>query len=102
MKQGITNKEQEIIENILNKYEKEYSFYYYGSRVKGTFEKTSDLDILIKGKKEMPLFILEEIKEEFDKSNLPYIVNFSDYNSIDKNFYNIIKKDLVLYNLYSQ
>ena len=99
MKYGITLEEQKIIENILNKY-KEYSFYYYGSRVKGTFEKTSDLDILIKGKEEMPLFILQEIKEEFDKSDLPYIVNFCDYNSIDKNFYDIIEKDLVLYNMF--
>ena len=96
MKQGITNKEQEIIENILNKYEKEYSFYYYGSRVKGTFNKTSDLDILIKGKEEIPLSELVQIKEKMDESKLPYIVNFTDYNIIDENFYNLIKDDLVL------
>lgn len=94
---GITETEQKIIIDILNNYKKEYCFYFYGSRVKGTFEKTSDLDILIKGKKEMPLFILEEIKEKFDASKLPYIVNFSDYYSIDKNFYNRIENDLFPY-----
>ena len=95
MNLGITDTEQEIIKNILKEYQNTYSFYYYGSRVKGTFEKTSDLDILIKGKIEMPISVLSEIKEKFDKSNLPYIVNFSDYNSIEKNFYNLIQKDLI-------
>lgn len=94
---GITEAEQKIIIDILNNYKHEYCFYYYGSRVKGTFEKTSDLDILIKGQKEMPLFLLEDIKEKFDASKLPYIVNFSDYYSIDERFYNRIKNDLFPY-----
>jgi len=92
---GVTEKEQEIIENILKEYRDDYSFFYYGSRVKGNFEKTSDLDILIKGKSEMPLRILSEIKEKFDESSLSYIVNFSDYNAIEKAFYEQIKSTLV-------
>lgn len=95
---GITEKEQKIIERILDKYRKDYAFFYYGSRVKGTFEKTSDLDILVKGKAEMPLAVLQEIKEEFDNSNLPYIVNFSDYYKLDGSFYKRIKLDLIPYN----
>ncbi len=95
---GITEKEQKIIERILDKYRKDYAFFYYGSRVKGTYEKTSDLDVLIKGKAEMPLAVLQEIKEEFDKSDLPYIVNFSDYYKLDSSFYECIKPDLIPYN----
>ena len=34
---------QQIVEEILNKYP--YSFYAYGSRVKGKAEKYSDLDL---------------------------------------------------------
>ena len=44
----------------------------------------------------MPLKDLVELKEKFDESRLPYIVNFTDYNSIDERFYNLIKADLVL------
>ena len=95
---GITEKEQKIIERILDKYRKDYAFFYYGSRVKGTYEKTSDLDVLIKGKAEMPLAVLQEIKEEFDNSDLPYIVNFSDYYKLDSSFYERIKPDLIPYN----
>lgn len=93
---GITAKEQEIIIDILKEYSGKYFFYYYGSRVKGNFNKTSDLDILIKGKEQMPLFELADLREKMDESKLPYIVNFTDYNSIDENFYNLIKSDLIL------
>lgn len=95
---GITEKEQKIIEGILDKYRKDYVFFYYGSRVKGTYEKTSDLDILVKGKAEMPSAVLQGIKEEFDNSDLPYIVNFSDYYKLDGSFYKRIKPDLIPYN----
>ena len=94
---GITDKEQQIIEDILDAYADSYSFYYYGSRVKGNFEKISDLDILIKGEKKMPLLVLSELKEKFDASYLPYIVNFSDYHNITPDFYDHIKQDLVNY-----
>ena len=53
------------------------------------------LDILIKGTSEMPLLDLVELKEKFDESKLPYIVNFTDYNGLDEKFYNLIKNDLV-------
>ena len=43
----------------------------------------------------MPLRNLAELKEKFDKSKLPYIVNFTDYNAIDEKFFNLIKDDLV-------
>lgn len=95
MIKGVTEKEEHIIQNILFPYKKVYDFFYYGSRVKGNFEKTSDLDILIKGKEAFPLNQLETIKILFDNSDLNYIVNFVDYHNIDKNFYELIKKDLV-------
>lgn len=96
MEFGISQIEHSIINDILKAYSSQYQFYYYGSRVKGTFNKTSDLDILIKGKQEMPLSDLVQIREKMDESKLPYIVNFTDYNAIDEKFYNLIKDDLVL------
>ncbi len=92
---GITEKEEKIIIDILKEYRNEFSFYYYGSRAKGNFEKTSDLDILIKGKTKIPLRILQKLKDFFDLSDLPYVVNFSDYHYITSDFYEIIKPSLV-------
>ena len=90
---GITEKEREIINNIINKYP--YEFYAYGSRVKGDFTKGSDLDILIKSDNEIPIKIIEELKLKFNESRIPYIVNITIYSNISDDFYNLIKKDLI-------
>lgn len=90
MIKGITQKENLIIKDILKNYTGK--FYAYGSRVKGDFTPLSDLDILV----ECENFdkIIPELKEKFDNSFLPYIVNFTDKNTINENFYNHIKNDL--------
>lgn len=95
MIKGILKTEENIIKTILSPYLQSYEFYFYGSRVKGTHTKVSDLDILIKGASEIPSDVKEEIKQQFDESALPYIVHFADYQTIDKTFYEIIKKDLI-------
>lgn len=93
---GIKEKEEKIIKKILSNYP--YDFYYYGSRVKGDFTKGSDLDILVKSEKEIPYNELEKLSIEFNASLIPYIVNFSDYNRITPEFYELIKNDLVKVN----
>lgn len=98
MIKGVSEKEENIIKAILAPYLEAYAFYFYGSRVKGTHSKVSDLDILIKGVTEMPLEMIEDLKQQFDESSLPYIVNFSDYHKIDENFYKRIEKDLISIN----
>ncbi len=90
MIKGITNKEYKIVKDILKDYP--YKFYAYGSRVTGDFTPLSDLDILVKSDKFDK--IISELKYKFDRSDLPYVVNFTDYNTIDDHFYNLIKNDL--------
>jgi len=90
MIKGVTEKEYKIISGILQKYSGE--FFAYGSRVKGDFSPVSDLDILVKSDNYEK--IIYDLKNDFDKSYLPYIVNFTDYNNIDEKFYNLIKDDL--------
>ena len=92
---GITETEEQIIKSILNDFTDKYSFYYYGSRVKGNFEKTSDLDILIKGDSKINVSELAELNQKFDNSKLPYVTNLTDYHALDEEFYSLIAKDLV-------
>ena len=93
MIKGVTEKEEEIIKNILKKYP--YEFYYYGSRVKGDFTRGSDLDILLKNETEIPYSLTDDLKTEFNKSLIPYIVNVSVYSNMDKDFYKLIEPSLV-------
>lgn len=91
MIKGVTEEEYSIIKNILKQYP--CKFYAYGSRVKGNFSPLSDLDILVVSDNYDE--IIYKLKDNFDKSRLPYVVNFTNFNSIDKDFYELIKKDLV-------
>lgn len=93
MIKGVNAKEEIIIKSILANYP--YKFFYYGSRVKGNFTKGSDLDILLVSENSVPSDIIEKIELEFNKSLIPYVVNISDYNKLDKSFYNLIEPSLV-------
>lgn len=95
---GVSLHELRVLKDIFVPYQTDFRFACYGSRAKGGFEKTSDLDILICGKTVMPSEMLEEIKQKCDNSCLPYIVNFCDYHKIDPDFYKLIEKDLVFLN----
>jgi len=86
------------IRTILRKYMEKFEFYAYGSRVKGTFQPSSDLDILIKGKAPIDNDTLEEIKLKLDNSDLPFIVHFSDFHTVDEDFYESIKQELLRLN----
>ena len=90
---GITRTQEDIIFRILKDYP--FKFYYYGSRARGNFEPVSDLDILIQGKGEIPLNTINQIESRFDTSDLPFVVNLSDYAGMDKDFFKTIQKDLV-------
>ena len=90
---GITSEEYNIIKSILEQYKNKYEFYFYGSRVRGNFRPLSDLDILVKSKNDIDLNDIDNIKNSFDESILPYVVNLS--YELDEDFYKLIEKDLV-------
>lgn len=92
---GITVDEESIIQTILTPYKNKYDFFYYGSRVKGNYRPLSDLDIMIKGDKEADINDINTIKTNFDNSNLPFIVNISDFYNLEEYFYKLIEQDLV-------
>lgn len=91
MIKGVTNKEYNEIISIISKYNGE--FYAYGSRTKGDYTKASDLDIMIISD-DFDNFIYK-LKEEFDNSHIPYVVNFANKYNLSEDFYNLIKNDLV-------
>jgi uncharacterized protein len=80
-----------IIHQILSKYS--YSFYAYGSRVKGTARKYSDLDLCYR--EEVPSVMVRKIKEEFAESNLPFEVELVNWYHMNPEFQELIKKDLL-------
>lgn len=73
---GGTDGEAAVLKSIFAPYQPTYQFECYGSRVKGGFKKTSDLDVMITDADSGPFDVPDEIKQKCDDSVLPYIVNF--------------------------
>jgi len=59
-----------LLQSILGKYP--YQFYAYGSRIKGTAKKYSDLDLCYR--ENIPSYRVIELEEELEKSDLPFMV----------------------------
>ena len=81
----------QIISDILKEYDAE--FFAYGSRVKGTFQANSDLDVMIIGNIDPD--DLDQIKNEIDQSDVPFLVHFYNRLDMDNDFIESIKKDLL-------
>ena len=82
----------EVLQSILDKYP--YHFYAYGSRVKGTARKFSDLDLCYQ--ENIPGSIVTKIRWDLEESKLPFIVELVNWKHMRPAFKKIIRKDLVL------
>lgn len=88
----LEERHKKIVNDILKKYP--YTFYAYGSRVKGTHRQTSDLDICFL--EPIPLAVQAHIEEDFEESDLPFQVDLTDFNLMTPSFQKHIQKDLTL------
>ncbi|MFU7503418.1 MAG: nucleotidyltransferase domain-containing protein [Candidatus Tisiphia sp.] len=81
-----------LLKSILKKYP--YTFQAYGSRVKGSHRKFSDLDLCV-----MELISDEELlnlQEELEESNLPIKVDTKRWLvDMNEDFRSLIEKDLI-------
>jgi type I restriction enzyme S subunit len=78
----------QILKSILNKYDAK--FYAYGSRIKNTNSKFSDIDLCFSGNiDEM------QIKSDFEESDLSVKVDIKNIKNISTAFLNLIKHDLI-------
>ena len=80
-----------IVEDILKKYP--YTFYAFGSRIKGTQKHFSDFDLCVKDP--LPPGGWSHILEDFEDSNLPFKVDIVQWEYTSPQFKTIIENDLV-------
>lgn len=90
----LEDKHWKIVKNILSKYP--YTFYAFGSRVKGTQKRFSDLDLCVKDT--IPWNVKALMDEDFEESELPFSVDIIDWNMIDQAFRDRIQEDLIVIN----
>lgn len=72
-----------LIKNCVKKNSPQAKIFIFGSRVKETNRKFSDIDIAIKGEK-ITSQTLAKIRFELEESALPYKVDVVDFDEIDE------------------
>jgi predicted nucleotidyltransferase len=87
----ITAEDHAILARIMH--DLAYAVLVFGSRIKGTQQPFSDLDLCIKGEKPIPLADKATLNEAFHESNLPYTVDVIDYHYVSDGFKKIIDRE---------
>ncbi len=90
----LRDKDLICIKEILKSYVPNYVILAYGSRVNGTAHSASDLDLVIKSINGEPLDIstLVDLKEAFQNSNIPILIDIRDWARIPDYFKEEIQK----------
>ncbi len=79
---GLTNNDIGLLNQVFSKYEDVQKVILYGSRAKGTFRNSSDIDLTLIGDN-IPLDTLFSIENDLDDLLLPYKIDLSIYGKID-------------------
>lgn len=87
----LRNDDKEVLDNILARYQ--YTFYAYGSRVKGCSRKYSDLDLCYFDN--IPSMEVMEIKWALEDSDMSIKVSITSVSEFSASFFKSIEKDLV-------
>ena len=86
---ALLQSEIELIKNVINLYLPNAVVTIFGSRVKGTSKRFSDVDILIDNQKEIKIDLMNKIKSEISQ-NIEYLIDILDITKISDEFKNII------------
>lgn len=89
---------QQIVRKILSDQLKDHRVYFFGSRVKNSANKYSDLDICLDGPS-LSFSEISALKDAFSESDLPYFVDIVQKQSMDDSFYSLVKEDLVAFEI---
>lgn len=88
----IRKQDLKTIKDILQKHIPDYQVRVFGSRVNGAAQVSSDIDLVIVGKKELTRRQKVNLKYAFEESRLPFRVDIADWQKISPEFKEIIER----------
>ncbi len=92
----ITPEHLQIVRDILQKNIPQREVWAFGSRVKGTAKRYSDLDLAVIGETPLSLSEHADLSDDFSESDLPWRVDIVDWATTSENFRNIIKRQYIV------
>lgn len=81
------------VKRVLAEHAPGYELWAFGSRVNGRAQKNSDLDIAIVKPAKIDWRLIERLKDAFAASDLPFMVDVVDYNSLEEWLIKAIEKE---------
>ena len=81
-----------IVRRVLRQYVPDREVIAFGSRVTGTAQEYSDLDLAIMGEKPMPLSTAAALDDALSESDLPFMVDVVDWALTKEHFRHIIRQ----------
>lgn len=94
----LDERHQAMLREVLHQQLEAQSVYVYGSRAVNRAKPYSDIDLCLEGESRSFLQ-MAQLQDALSESDLPYFVDVIQKNSISDEFYNIIQKDFVAFNL---
>lgn len=92
----VSAEDLKIIRQILADCIPNHTVWAFGSRVKGTARKFSDLDLAVINQSPLDFPTFAELKERFSESTLPFKVDVIDWANTDENFKKIIEENYLV------
>jgi predicted nucleotidyltransferase len=92
----LEDRDARTIRRILEEHLPELSVRAFGSRVKGTARRTSDLDLVLMTEAPIDLMRMAELKEAFTESDLPFKVDLLDRAATSEKFWRLVEPESVL------
>lgn len=99
-KRNTLNDWMKLAKSIILRYidTENYKVFLYGSRATKKYSHSSDIDIGILGNKPVEKRVLNKIKNELEKSNIPYHIDIKDFFGVDEKFKETALKEMIIWN----
>ena len=91
----ISDQELAIVKTILQQYVTDIPVWAYGSRVKGTAKRYSDLDLALVTKEPLTFLQLAKLENAFSDSELEWKVDIVDWASASDEFKQIVLQNYI-------
>ncbi len=89
----LSSEQLELVRRILAEHAPTCEVRAFGSRIKQTAKKWSDLDLAVVGSAQLEGHALYDLKEAFEESVLPIQVDVLDWHTISPEFQAVINED---------
>lgn len=97
MDSGLDEKTKNKIVGIISVLIPEAKIYLFGSRARGSYKKSSDIDIALDAGKPLENVDVDEVKSMLNESNIRHLIDVLDFHSVNASMQESIVQERVVW-----